>query len=58
MGKRVQKPAVTDAGKPVEKAAKPAEVKLDYNKLVSEYGRNLADHMMAQQQAGDDIETR
>lgn len=57
MGERVQKPAVTDAKKATSKASK-AKVKLDYDKLVSEYGRNLADHMMAEQQAGDDIETR
>lgn len=45
---------MTDA----KKATGKAKVELDYDKLVSEYGRNLADHIMAQQQAGDGIETR
>ena len=58
MGERVQKPAVTDAKKKATGKATKAKVSLDYDKLVSEYGRNLADHMMAEQQAGDDIETR
>jgi hypothetical protein len=57
MGERVQKPAVTEAKKTTSKSLK-AKVTLDYDKLVSEYGRNLADHMMAEQQAADDVETR
>jgi len=33
-------------------------VKLDRDRLVSEYGSAVADHMIAQAEKGDDVETR
>lgn len=40
MGKRVSKPVV----------------KLDRDRLVAEYGRNLADHIIAQAEKGEPVE--